>query len=173
MNPKQAIKLTVDTLVLGIQGSEIRVLLIRRKYDPFKDRWAIPGGFVAYQEDLHQAAARELQEETGLMLDHLKQYHTFGSPNRDPRGRAVSVAYFALVHLDQQSARASSDAAEVNWFHLSELPELAFDHDEIATTGFRAIVGYLRSERKELMEFGLESSELDLLQKELVAHSTI
>ena len=173
MNTNQTIKLTVDALVLGIFGSEIRVLLIRRKYDPFQDHWAIPGGFVEYQEDLHQAAARELQEETGLILPHLKQFHAFGHPDRDPRGRAVSVAYFSLVHLDPQSAQAGSDAAEVGWFQLTDLPDLAFDHDKIVKKGFEELLNNLRYNRSDLQEFGLNSDELDLLQQKLRGSSAI
>ena len=167
MNSKQIFKLTVDALILAISTSGIRVLLIRRKYDPFQDHWAIPGGFVEYNEDLHDAAIRELREETGLSLTYLKQYHTFGHPDRDPRGRAVSVAFFGLIHGDQHAAKADSDAAEVNWFSIKELPELAFDHEEILRVGLNRILNHLRADRKELEKFHLSDPDFDLIEDHL------
>jgi 8-oxo-dGTP diphosphatase len=105
-------------------------MLIRRLGEPYAGQFAIPGGFVLHDESLPVAAARELVEETGYRAKYLEQLYTFGDPDRDPRGRVVTVAYFALVPEDQALA-AGSDAGEVKWFPMSNLPPLAFDHAEI------------------------------------------
>jgi 8-oxo-dGTP diphosphatase len=121
---------TVDIVLFTIRKSELCVMLIRRLIEPFVDQFAIPGGFVLPQESLPDAARRELFEETGYRAKYLEQLFTFGDPQRDPRGRVVTVAYFALVPEDQSLA-AGSDASEVGWFPVSKLPALAFDHAEI------------------------------------------
>jgi 8-oxo-dGTP diphosphatase len=134
---------TVDCVVFGIEPSEgggflCKVLLVQRRADPCKGMWALPGGFVEVSdtgnqgEDLEAAARRELHEETGLVVDYLEQLCTFGTPLRDPRGRVISVAYYALVRQADHVARAGSDAKDARWFPLTTLPEaLAFDHQEI------------------------------------------
>lgn len=127
------IKLTVDAVVFGYSKAEgVAVLLIQRKYPPFKDEWAIPGGFVLESESLEEAVQRELQEETGIAVNYLEQLYTFGEPKRDPRQRIVSVAYYGLVKSSQyQVLKASTDAANAQWFSIKKLPELAFDHKQI------------------------------------------
>jgi 8-oxo-dGTP diphosphatase len=105
-----------------------RVLLIRRKRDPFAGSWALPGGFVDENERLADAARRELVEETGVTVADLEQLYTAGDPGRDPRGWTVSVVYLAQVNPGAVQAVAADDAAEVGWFALEELPALAFDH---------------------------------------------
>lgn len=129
---------TVDVVIFTIQEDEadrehqLHVLLINRHFNPFEGQWAIPGGFVRADETLEQAARRELEEETGLHDVYLEQLYTFGDPQRDPRGRVISVAYFALVRADQQTLRGSEEAAEVGWFSVKALPQpLAFDHAHI------------------------------------------
>jgi 8-oxo-dGTP diphosphatase len=122
--------LTVDIFVLSAEPPQ-RVLLIRRKHDPFAGRWALPGGFVDENESLDAAARRELLEETGLEAEHLEQLHTFGDPGRDPRGHTVSVVYLTQVDPNKVKPAAADDAAEVQWFPLRALPPLAFDHDKI------------------------------------------
>jgi 8-oxo-dGTP diphosphatase len=122
--------LTVD-IVLVTREATPRVLLIRRKADPFKGKWALPGGFVDENERLADAARRELKEETGVDQADLEQLHTFGDPGRDPRGWTVSVAFLALVSPDQLKPIAGDDAAAVGWFRLDHLPALAFDHADI------------------------------------------
>jgi 8-oxo-dGTP diphosphatase len=122
--------LTVD-VALVTRESKPRVLLIRRKADPFAGRWALPGGFVDENERLADAALRELKEETGLDRVDLEQLHTFGDPGRDPRGWTVSVVFLARVSADQLAPAAGDDAAEVGWFPLAEPPPLAFDHVDI------------------------------------------
>jgi 8-oxo-dGTP diphosphatase len=121
--------LTVD-VALVTQENTPRVLLIRRKADPFAGKWALPGGFVDENEPLIDAARRELKEETGLDVADLIQLHTFGDPGRDPRGWSVSVVYLGRVRPGL-NATPGDDAAEVGWFPLDAPPPLAFDHAEI------------------------------------------
>ena len=125
--------LTVDCVVFGYGLEEVRleVLLIRRGIEPFRDRWALPGGFVRVDETLDDAALRELREETGVGRIYLEQLYTFGALDRDPRERVVSVAYYALVKKGEHRARADTDASAAAWFPIDEVPALAFDHDEI------------------------------------------
>ncbi len=119
--------LTVD-LVLATREERPRVLLVKRKHDPFAGSWAIPGGFVDDEEKLIDAARRELKEETGVEIAELEQLYTAGDPGRDPRGWTVSVVYLARVDADAVKPQAADDAAEVGWFPLDGLPALAFDH---------------------------------------------
>src|ERR671923_966332 len=102
--------LTVDCVVFGFDEGELKVLLIERGLEPFKGRWALPGGFVRLDETLDEAARRELEEETGLRNIFLEQLYTFGAVDRDPRERVVSVAYYALVNLRDHDVHAASDA---------------------------------------------------------------
>src|SRR3954465_12589225 len=108
--------LTVDCVVFGFDDGELKVLLIERGLEPFKGRWALPGGFVRVDETLDEAARRELQEEAGLKGVFLEQLYSFGAIRRDPRERVVSVAYYALVKLDAHNTTAASDAADARWF---------------------------------------------------------
>jgi 8-oxo-dGTP diphosphatase len=121
---------TVDMVVLRGASDSSEILLIKRKNDPFKDSWALPGGFVDEHEDLEVAAKRELLEETGLKVKEAQQLKAFGKPYRDPRHHTVSVAFLAFAD-DNEVIAASDDAADAQWFSLSELPPLAFDHAEI------------------------------------------
>lgn len=121
---------TVD-VIIATRDAKPSVLLIRRKRDPYAGSWAIPGGFVEANESLETAARRELFEETGVRTADLLQLHTFGDPGRDPRGHVISVAYLARVKQTDLKPRADDDAAEVGWYPLHRLPELAFDHRSI------------------------------------------
>jgi 8-oxo-dGTP diphosphatase len=123
--------LTADILIFTIRGGRLELLLIERGGAPFEGCWALPGGFVEHDEDIDEAARRELEEETGVKGLSLEQLHTFGSPNRDPRGRVVSVAYYTLVPAGWLSPRAGDDAARTQWFDADNLPPLAFDHASI------------------------------------------
>lgn len=138
--------LTVDCVIFGWhEGSKLKVLLIERAHEPFQACWALPGGFVEMEEDLERAALRELEEETGVKDVFIEQLYTFGKPDRDPRGRVISVAYYALVNLDEHPVRSASDASRVQWFELAHLPPLAFDHDtilQVAVNRLRAKVRY-------------------------------
>lgn len=138
--------LTVDCVVFGLDEEDLKVLLIRRAVDPFKGRWALPGGFVEMDETLDQAARRELREETGLERLYLEQLYTFGEVERDPRGRVVSVAYYALVKLSDQRLQAATDAREVGWFAVWDVPSLAFDHARILKTALARLRGKVRYE---------------------------
>jgi 8-oxo-dGTP diphosphatase len=122
---------TVDVAIFTILEGELKVLLIKRKNWPFEGMWAIPGGFIEMVESLEEAAARELEEETGVRGVYLEQLYTFGDPGRDPRTRVITVAYFALVSADQLQLHAASDAVDVGWFPAYSPPLLAFDHDDI------------------------------------------
>jgi 8-oxo-dGTP diphosphatase len=136
--------LTVDCVVFGFDGAGLQVLLIRRGIEPFLGTWALPGGFVRMDEDLESAARRELEEETSLREVFLEQLYTFGSLDRDPRGRVVSVGYFALVRPDQHPAKGDSDASEAAWFPIDDLPDLAFDHPQILATARERLRGKIR-----------------------------
>lgn len=124
---------TTDVVIFSILDEMLKVLLIKRKSWPFEGMWAIPGGFVHMDESLEDGAYRELAEETDVTESdvYLEQLYTFGKPDRDPRTRVITVAYFALVSADKLSPQAASDAADVGWFSVYNLPPLAFDHDEI------------------------------------------
>lgn len=124
--------LTVD-LVVASREIEPRVLLIRRKHEPFAGTWAMPGGFVEENERLVDAARRELEEETGVTAGSLEQLYTAGDPHRDPRGWTVSVVYLARVNPDDLKPAAADDAEAVGWFPLNDLPVLAFDHEMLLT----------------------------------------
>lgn len=148
--------LTVDCVVFGFDAEDkedpLKVLLIRRLDDPHKGKWAIPGGFVNVSDDdtqgesLEDAACRELNEETGLTIQYMEQLYTFGTPGRDPRGRVVSVAYFALVKTDDHKVVAGSDASEAVWFGLNQVkPEgLAFDHGSVLAKGLARLEAKVR-----------------------------
>ena len=120
---------TTDCIVVTA-GANPEVLLIQRGINPFKGSWALPGGFVEMDEDLPEAAKRELLEETGLVIEDITQFGTYGKPTRDPRGRTISVVYTTTV-AEKMDVKGMDDAREAKWFKLNELPSLAFDHEEI------------------------------------------
>ena len=141
--PRPAV--TVDAVLFGLASShQLKVLLIQRKKAPFINDWALPGGFVDLAEDLTTAALRELEEETGVKNIFLEQLFTFGAPNRDPRGRTISVAYYGLVNLSEHPVKAASDAKNVAWFDLDNLPKLAFDHANIIKAAIQRLRGKIR-----------------------------
>ncbi len=123
-------KVAVDIVIFTIQEGALKVLLVKRRIPPFKDELAIPGGFVLPEEDLDAAALRELREETGVTDVYLEQLYSFGDPQRDPRGRIIYVAYFALISSDHQ-LKAGTDAAEARWWPAQSVSSLAFDHAKI------------------------------------------
>ena len=136
--------LTVDCVVFGFDEGDLKVLLIERGLEPFKGRWALPGGFVRVEETLDTAARRELQEEAGLSNVFLEQLYTFGTVGRDPRERVVSVAYYALVKLSRHAPKAATDAANARWFPVAKAPRLAFDHGEILAIAIERLKGKVR-----------------------------
>lgn len=130
---------TVDCVVFGLADDDLNVLLIQRDLDPFQGSWALPGGFVKIDEDLDAAARRELEEETGVHDLYLEQLAAFGTPDRDPRERVITVAHVAIVNLFKHPVAAATDARNAGWFPIDELPDLAFDHPEILAAGKRRL----------------------------------
>lgn len=158
---------TVDPVIFGfdLNEADLQILLVQRADEPFRGRWALPGGFVMVSkrgegetkavvdgeaepsdqgESLDAAVRRELKEETGITVAHLEQLYTFGAPGRDPRGRVISVAYMALVRRDQHVPTAGSDAAAARWFSVNEAPQMAFDHATIVARALERIRGKVR-----------------------------
>ena len=118
-----------DCVIFGFDGVSIKVLLIQRGIEPYKGRWSFPGGFLKMDETAEEGARRELKEETGLDGAYMEQFHTFSAPERDPRERVITIAYYALVKI--QEVKGGDDAASARWFPLDDIPSLAFDHDYI------------------------------------------
>ena len=128
--PETCMKVAVDIVIFTIEDGVLKVLLVKRKIPPFKDQLAVPGGFVLEHESLDQAALRELREETGVANVYLEQLYSFGDVTRDPRGRIISIAYFALISAGHK-LRAGTDASEASWWPAQRTPPLAFDHAKI------------------------------------------
>jgi len=134
---------TVDAAVFTHSGGKIRILLIKRGREPFKGKWAVPGGFVNMDEELEDAVVRELTEETGVTGVRLEQMRTFGTVGRDPRGRQITIVFMGIAKEEQMKIQAGDDAAEAKWFDIEELPEdMAFDHNEVISFA----VGKLKNE---------------------------
>lgn len=122
---------TVDIILFTVKDNDLKILLVKRDIEPFKNMWAIPGGFISMKESLEEAAKRELLEETNVRDIYLEQLYSFGDPKRDPRTRVITVVYFALVNAAKFKLKASTDVKDVKWFSMSDLPKLAFDHRKI------------------------------------------
>ena len=136
--------LTVDAVVFGLDDEDLKVLLVRRDIEPFKGKWALPGGFVRVGEILEDAVRRELREETGVAEVFLEQLYTFGAIDRDPRERVVTVAYYALVKLSDHRIHAATDACDAAWFAVSEAQSLAFDHERILAAALERLKNKVR-----------------------------
>ena len=134
---------TTDIVIFTIRQDQLKVLLVKRAHAPFQGEWALPGGFVAVDESLEEGARRELAEETGVSGVYLEQLYTFGTPDRDPRERVITVAYYALIPTDEVEIRAATDAEGVSWYGLEELPNLAFDHEDILQLAHQRLVAKL------------------------------
>ena len=131
---------TVDAVVFNLSTGKTQVLLINRGKEPYKGKWAVPGGFVDIDEELKDAAARELKEETGLTGVQLEQMRTFGKCGRDPRGRQISIAFIGIATGEQDKICPGDDAAKAKWFDIENLPkDLAFDHDEMIKYGIETL----------------------------------
>lgn len=126
---------TTDCVIFAFDGQQLYILLVERDITPYKGCWALPGGFVAPVESAEECARRRLMQEAGLYGDvFLEQFHTFSSPERDPRERVITVAYLALVSKNDFNPKPGDGTRQVEWFQWDELPSLAFDHDEIIAT---------------------------------------
>lgn len=132
---------SIDCVIFGFEAGELKLLLIERNEDPYKDWLALPGSLVEQEESIDDAAERILYELTGLRDLHMEQFHTFGEVNRHPRGRIITVAYYALIRLNGQKELrpVTQFARKAFWHPVNELPKLAFDHSEIFHTGFNKI----------------------------------
>jgi 8-oxo-dGTP diphosphatase len=140
MEITQNIKVAVDAIVFGYANNTLHVLLIRQKFGPLKNSWALVGGFVKDEETLSQAVNRELLEEAGVKVNYLEQLYTFGDDiKRDPRTRVISVSYFALVNSNNIILKPDTDAEDARWFPVNELPTLAFDHSTIFKTALKRL----------------------------------
>lgn len=127
----------IDCVIFSHDRSSI--LLIKRAQEPFREFWALPGGFVEMDETLEESAKRELEEETGLKNIELEQLYTYGNPGRDPRGRVISIAFWGVINQSECNVCAGSDAASAQWFPFGELPMLAFDHSEIILKALESV----------------------------------
>lgn len=135
---------TTDCVIFGFDNGELKILLIERGVEPYKGKWAFPGGFMRENENSDECAKRELQEETGLKDLFIEQLFTFSDVDRDPRGRVVTVAYYALVKLALYNIEAGDDASNAKWFPISQIPPLAFDHDRILRMAIHRLRGKIR-----------------------------
>jgi 8-oxo-dGTP diphosphatase len=136
----ETVKVTVDIVAFAVHQGTLELLLIKRKIDPFKSFWALPGGFLRdTDQTLEIAAARELEEETNVSNVYLEQLYTFGNKGRDPRGRVVTAAYLALLRQEELELRASADASGVAWWPLNDLPTVAFDHTDIISYAYQRL----------------------------------
>jgi len=169
--PRPAV--AVDMVIFGYDTKKLRVLLIRRGIEPFFDCWALPGGFVNPDESLDDAARRELAEETGLDQIFMEQLYSFGSVDRDPRERVISVCYYALIDLLGTTPKGASDAAEARWFNIDDLPTLAFDHNEILNFSLERIRGKLSYQPVgfELLPRLFTLSQLQRLYEVILGHA--
>jgi 8-oxo-dGTP diphosphatase len=167
----QSIKVAVDAVVFGYDAEEgVSVLLITRKFEPFRKFWALPGGLVKEDESLEEAVRRELKEESGIDVSYLEQLYTFGKPDRDPRNRVVSVTYYGLVRPKDYQLSAQTDAEDVAWFNINKLPKLAFDHKQIVETAIKRLRGKLTYEPIgfELLDKKFPFSDLEKLYQALL-----
>jgi 8-oxo-dGTP diphosphatase len=128
---RQNIYVTVDAVVFGRIDQQLHILLVKRGHDPFKDMWALPGGFVEHDEDLEPAAIRELYEETNIQLKQMQLLFAVGTPGRDPRMRTISIVYTAEINSSEHMVKGGDDAKEAGWWNTNNLPPLAFDHKKI------------------------------------------
>ena len=162
--PRPAV--TTDCVAFGIDGRDLKVLLIERGQEPYKGAWAFPGGFLNMDETAEQGARRELKEETGLVLKHLKQVGAFSDVNRDPRDRVITIAFYALSRIS--AVQGSDDAAKAQWFSLNEIPRLAFDHDLI----LRKTLQRIREDiRFEPTGFGFLEEQFSLAELEWISEA--
>lgn len=135
--------LATDCVIFGFDGSGLKLLLLEREKEPFKNRWVLPGGFVFMEETTEACAKRILLEKAGLKQMYLEQLYTFSELDRDPRERVVTVAYYALVSTSQYELIAGRDTLKAEWFEISKLPKIAFDHGKIVKMAIERLKGKL------------------------------
>lgn len=140
--PRPAV--TTDCIIFGFDEGELKVLLIKRGIEPFIGKWAFPGGFLQMDENSDQCALRELYEETGVKNVFIEQLYTFSDVDRDPRGRVITISYYALIKLSDYRLKAGDDASNAEWFPISKVPPLAFDHDRILRVAIARLRGKIR-----------------------------
>ena len=158
---------TMDCVIFGFDGERLRVLLIERGGEPFKGYWAFPGGFLEMEESADEGAKRELMEETGLEAPFVKQFHTFSTPDRDPRERVLTIAYYTLVRMSE--VKGMDDAAQAKWFVLDEVPQLAFDHGEILRVAKEEIDKEIRLQTQDWIRMteGFKVDEVKKIEGEM------
>jgi len=166
----------VDNVVFGWDGKEVHILLIKRNFEPYLDQWALPGGFIEYQESTEQAAQRKLFEETSLSDVFLEQLYTFSNPDRDPRNHVISVVYYALVNMQKHHilGKKNLHSATVEWIKMDNLPSLAFDHNEIVQVALQRLKGKITYTPIgfELLPEKFTLNELQILYEKIL-HRTI
>ncbi|MBN2664292.1 MAG: NUDIX hydrolase [Bacteroidales bacterium] len=160
--------LTTDALVFGYDkiNQEIKLLLIQRLNEPFKNKWAIPGGFVDMNETVEQCVVRELNEETGLQKINFEQLLTASKIDRDPRGRTISVVFWAITEI-KNDVKGYDDAKDAQWFSIFNLPDLAFDHGEIISNAIIKLTNRIKNSNVYLSFFSnqLVNENLENIKK--------
>ena len=140
--PRPAV--TTDCTIFGFDGNDLKILLIERAIEPYKGKWALPGGFINMEETAEECAKRVLQKETGLNDIYLEQLYTFSNTDRDPRFRVISISYYALVKLSCYLPQAGKDESNIKWFSLKVVPDLAFDHNNILKISLERLKGKIK-----------------------------
>ena len=163
---------TTDCVIFGFDGEAVKVLLIERGGEPYKGCWAFPGGFLEMEESAEEGARRELMEETGLATGFVKQFHAFSAPDRDPRERVLTIAYYSLVRLSE--VKGMDDARQAKWFPLNEMPEkLAFDHEEMLRVAKEEVRKEILLQTKDWQEMtkGFAKEEVKKIESELTVEN--
>lgn len=163
--------LTADAMVLTFNGKGLEILMIQRGIEPYKGSWALPGGFMKMDETIEQCTARELEEETSLRNVYLQQFGCFSTVDRDPRGRVVTVASYALVR--KSDVKGGDDAMDARWFEIDSLPELAFDHHIIINKGLERLKEdiHFRPVGFQMLEETFSMSELQHIYEAILNRS--
>ncbi|MDW8347245.1 MAG: NUDIX domain-containing protein [Bacteroidia bacterium] len=171
-NPVQSIKVAVDNVVFGWNGEEIHLLLVKRNFEPYRDKWALPGGFIEYGENAEKASLRKLFEETSIEKVFLEQLYTFSDKDRDPRMHVISIAYYALINMKKHQITQDKNmhSSAIQWVDVRNIPPLAFDHNQIVDTALQRLkskitytpIGF------ELLPDKFTLSELQLLYEKIL-----
>lgn len=158
---------TTDNVIFGFDGQTVKVLLIERGGEPYKGYWAFPGGFLEMDESAEEGARRELMEETGLTARVVRQFHAFSAPDRDPRERVLTIAFYSLVRMSE--VKGMDDARRAEWFPLTEMPRLAFDHGEMLLVALEEVSKEIRLQTKVWKELtrGFSQDEVQKIERVL------